>query len=1010
MKTPNFTRLLAAASALLVASNFAQAETAYWSTSCSTATLWSATTNWNLSSDGSGANPTVVPGAGDLAYFNTTGNDHNSTVTLNGALSIEGLRFTTTGSTTIYGNTNALRIITIGASGIDIQAGAGNVSFGNGSNRPTSLVLGASQTWNNNSGNLNLNYSTTTPTSLSLGAFTLTIDGTGNVNVNDPVSGSGSDAIIKNGSGKLTLSGNNTYTGTTTIGAGILQADAADVASTSGALGNGGNITFTGGALQYTSLSAATDYSTRFKNSTSAITLDTNGQSVALAGIMDSSNNGGLTKQGSGTLTLSNSNAYTGTTWIQNGTISVASINTNLGGTGAIKLGENATTGALVFTGTSNEAITRNFDLAGTTGGGVITNNSATNNTLTINGTISSSGAGSKLLTLNGTATGTNTVNAVISDNGGANVTSVAIGGSGVYALNGSNTYSGGTTVTGEVRAGNNNAYGTGTVTFSGAGTWGGSGSRTIANNIVYADATSANNLGSNNVTDFTGQMSGPGNLSVNGFSGSTVRFSGDNSGWTGNWKFNGPIVLQLNNIHAMGAGTTITFNSGAAAGRGTLESQVALTGANAITQNIVLGTDAVAGNATIKTTADMQVTGNMSGTVDATFVKDGAAKLILTGTNTYLGTTTISAGTLQIGDGGTTGSLSTSSAITNNAALAFNRSNTVTQGVDFATVISGTGNVVQDGTGNLILATGNTYSGNTTVNGGGTGSITIGDDSALGTAPGAATAASLVLNNGGLVTTGTMVLNSNRGILLSGPGGEVNVNAGTTTYGGIIAGTGFRKSGTGILLLTGANTYTGATQVSAGKLVINGDNSAATGAMTVDNGASLGGNGTIGGATTIDGTHTPGNSPGLQTFVSDLTYGGNATFVFELISNATATRGTDFDGVDVGGALSITSGAAFNITLNGAGSTTDFTNVFWASNQTWLVFSGATGGSGNFVLGTVSLDSLGQNYSAYGSFNTSRVGNDIQLNWVAVPEPAAWLLAAFGLTTAVVFRRRRRD
>ncbi len=395
---------------------------------------------------------------------------------------------------------------------------------------------------------------------------------------------------------------------------------------------------------------------------------------------------------------------------------------------------------------------------------------------------------------------------------------------------------------------------------------------------------------------------------------------------------------------------------------------------------------------------------------VNGGLIKAGAGTLVLADASDYTLGTTINTGTLQIGNGGTTGSLSTSSAITNNATLAFKRSNTVTQGVDFATVVSGTGNFVQDGTGNLILATGNTYSGNTTVNGGGTGSITIGDDSALGTAPGAATAASLVLNNGGLVTTGTMVLNSNRGILLSGPGGEVNVNAGTTTYGGIIAGTGFRKSGTGILLLTGANTYTGATQVSAGKLVINGDNSAATGAMTVDNGASLGGNGTIGGATTIDGTHTPGNSPGLQTFVSDLTYGGNATFVFELISNATATRGTDFDGVDVGGALSITSGAAFNITLNGAGSTTDFTNVFWASNQTWLVFSGATGGSGNFVLGTVSLDSLGQNYSAYGSFNTSRVGNDIQLNWVAVPEPAAWLLAAFGLTTVVVFRRRRQD
>lgn len=763
MKKSFFVDLFIASVAIVFVAQSVQAETAYWSTSCSTATLWSTTTNWNLSSNGSGANPTVVPGSGDLAYFNTTGNDHNNVATLGGDLSIDGIVFTTTGATTIYGNTNALRTITIGSSGLDIQAGAGNVVFGNGSNRPTSIVLGASQTWNNNSGSLTFNYSTSTPTSFSLGAFTLTLNGTGNTVINDPISGSGTDAIIKNGAGKLTLSGNNTYTGTTTIGAGTLQANVADVASTSGALGNGGNITFTGGALQYTSLSAATDYSTRFKNSTSAVTLDTNGQAVTLAGIIGSSNNGGLTKQGTGTLTLSNSNAYTGTTWIQNGSVSVASINTNLGGTGAIKLGESATTGALIFTGSSNETVTRNFDLAGTTGGGVITNNSATNNTLTINGTISSSGAGSKLLTLNGTSNGTNFVNAVISDNGGSNTTSVAIGGTGTWIITGNNTYSGNTTVTTDVRAGNDNAYGTGTVTFSGSGSWSAQNSHTFANNIVYADATSANNLGGANVTDFIGQMSGPGNLSVNGFAGSTVRFSGDNSGWSGSWRFSGPIILQLNNIHAMGTGTTITFNDpGTTASRGTLESQVALTGANAITQNIVLGTTAIVGNATIKTTADMQVTGNISGTANATFVKDGAAKLILSGTNTYLGTTSVNVGTLVI-NGDNSGA-----------------------------------------TGAMTVASGATLGGNGTI--GGATTIASGGTLAPGNSPGVLTFNDALTLNG---TTIMEISGTGRGTSYDG----INTGAGLLTYGGALTlNFGAATAGGNLydLFQIGAGSYTG--------------------------------------------------------------------------------------------------------------------------------------------------------------------------------------------------------
>ena len=95
---------------------------------------------------------------------------------------------------------------------------------------------------------------------------------------------------------------------------------------------------------------------------------------------------------------------------------------------------------------------------------------------------------------------------------------------------------------------------------------------------------------------------------------------------------------------------------------------------------------------------------GAVSGTGSLTQM--GAGTTILTGTNTYTGGTTISAGTLQIGSGGTAGSIVGN--VTDNAALAFDRSDTVT----FAGVVSGTGSLTQMGSGTTILTGANTYTG----------------------------------------------------------------------------------------------------------------------------------------------------------------------------------------------------------------------------------------------------------------------------------------------------------
>jgi autotransporter-associated beta strand protein len=121
---------------------------------------------------------------------------------------------------------------------------------------------------------------------------------------------------------------------------------------------------------------------------------------------------------------------------------------------------------------------------------------------------------------------------------------------------------------------------------------------------------------------------------------------------------------------------------------------------------------------------------GVISGT--GALTQNASSTLTLSGNNTYSGATTINVGTLQIAAGGTTGSLSTSSSITVNGTLAFNRSDNITQGTHYSTAaIGGTGSIVQNGTGYLTLNAANSYSGGTTLN---TGTLVIGNTAAAGT------------------------------------------------------------------------------------------------------------------------------------------------------------------------------------------------------------------------------------------------------------------------------------
>jgi fibronectin-binding autotransporter adhesin len=302
-------------------------------------------------------------------------------------------------------------------------------------------------------------------------------------------------------------------------------------------------------------------------------------------------------------------------------------------------------------------------------------------------------------------------------------------------------------------------------------------------------------------------------------------------------------------------------------------------------------------------------------------WIKTGQGTLILTAANTYAGGTTNSAGTLQLGNGGMTGSIPGD--VTNNGILAFDRSNVLT----FEGVISGMGAVQQIGTGTTVLLGDNTCAGGTTINagtlqlgnGGTTGSITgnITDNGNLAFDRNNALTFGGVISGTGAVQqigTGTTVLlgdntyaggtTINAGTLQLGNGGTTGSITGNVTdngvlafnrsnvlsFGGVISGTGaVQKNGTGTTVLLRKNTYTGATTVNAGSLIVDG--SIASVQTLVNPGELLGGRGFIGSPGSLNGNLVnsgivrPGDSPGTLTVNGNYTQTAAGTLRIEVAS-----------------------------------------------------------------------------------------------------------------------------
>lgn len=265
----------------------------------------------------------------------------------------------------------------------------------------------------------------------------------------------------------------------------------------------------------------------------------------------------------------------------------------------------------------------------------------------------------------------------------------------------------------------------------------------------------------------------------------------------------------------------------------------------------------------------------------------------------------------------------------------------------------------------------------------------------------------------------------SNYGTLSVAGSGAVTVNGSISQNETVFV----EKSGAGVLSLSGANTYKGSTTVRGGTLVVNGNQDAATGILTVSGeGTRLAGSGTIGGNTTIQSKaiHSPGaiGAVGRQTFdqagaaTTSLTYNAGSIFAWNLDTTQKQTRGIGYDAVDVTGTLgkstaqNLPGQAVFRIVIGDSG----FTDHFWSSARTWSdIFTNGSSAIANWTRvfengGFEYFATSGNPISPHGQGSFSLSGNS--LSWTPqagvsfVPEPSAALVGF--LIAAGLLRRGR--
>lgn len=1132
--------------------------------------LWSDSANWS--------NNDVPVGDEEIFFVSATG----GLSTNDSASSLTGITFTNgAGAFTISGNA-----MTIGSQGVTNLSTAVQTIENN-------LTLGASQNFDASAGDLVFSGT------LGLSTNSLTVKGAEDTTISGAISGSG--AVFKQDAGILTLSGANSYSGGTLVGGGTLLGSTTSLQGSitnnaavvfdqstngtySGAMSGSGSLTKNGsGAV---TLSGANSYlggntingGTLIGSTASVLGAVSVASGATLA--LDQSTNGTfsgaisgsgrLVKDGSGNVTLSAANSYSGGTLVSGGTLTgdTTSLQGTITNNAAVAFSQ-STNGTYASAISGSGSVTKSgsgtLTLSGANsynGGTTVSAGALAGNTSSLQGDILNNAAVVFSQTSDGTYSGT------ISGTG-----ALVKSDSGSITMSGGNSYAGGTTISsGALVADNNNALGSGAVTMSGGSVLATAG-RTIGNSFnIGTPGSNTTNFGSTTVLagwDFNGTTGGgTNNTLANTLASGVVNGTGLTRGsgvgvisspaaraWGGDgwnsasqaaaitagdfvtftltadptkvlrfdsvdpWDYrrtaNGPPngalqystdgvnftdvtnsisytatstaggtlpVINLGLMSDVASGTTVTFrivNWGAALSTGpwylfdvgndagtddfSIRGQVGTVSAIPGSGTGILGiqeagavtfSGTITNNSTATLTAAADGLATFSGIISGVGIitKSGAGTVVLSGANTYSGGTLvtegvlagsttslqgtitnnaslifdqastgalagslsgagsliktnsgtliltnaasqggaiIAEGTLQIGDGGAAGSFT--GPITNNATLAFNRSDNLTH----SGVVSGAGSLTKSGLGTVTLSGGNTYGGGTTISAGAlkgdtsslqgniaNSSLVIFDQSGSGTYTGALSGSGALIktNSGTVILTGASTQGGTtigQGTLQIGDGGTLGSLAGAITNNGtlaynrsdaltqsaIVSGTGaLTQSGAGTVTLDAANSYSGATAVNSGALRAVNANSLGTtaGGVTVASGAAL----ELSGGTSIGAEALSLSGTGISLGGALRNISGDNSYAGVITLGAASRINSDAGTLTINSSGSITGG--FNLVIGGAG------NVDLSDPLAIGVGALTKDGSGTLTVSTAATHAGGTTLSG----GTLRVGN----------------------------------